>query len=123
MIITVSSPDKLTLSMFSDFFKSLYSSDVKLVDLTCLYSPEIIDSKMLELATLSQKSKRDILIKYKTKPQTKELPQVILDSSDVVIKFEIYSLEPEIIKAKVLDVPPIIDRWKKNIERFNKEKF
>ena len=123
MIITVASSDKLTLAMFSDFFKSLFSSDVKIVDLTCLYSPEILEAKVLELASISTKSGRDILIKYKTKPQTKELSSVLLDSSDVVIKFDLYSTEPEVIKMKDPGSSHIIDRWKKNIELFNKEKF
>jgi hypothetical protein len=122
MIITIVSSDKLTLSMFSDFFKSLYSSDVKIVDLNCLYSEDVISSKMEEFLEINSKG-RDVLIKYKIKIQTKEIPLIITDKSDQVFKFDIYSTEPEVIKGSHSDIDSMLNRWKMNIEKFNQQKI
>ena len=117
-IVTIASSDKLTLSMFSDFYKNIYSPDVKIIDLTCLYSSDIISSKMEELIELS-KTGRSILIKYKIKTQTKIIDPIILEKSDLVIKFDIYSTEPELIKGLSPDTESMLNRWKMNIEKFN----
>jgi hypothetical protein len=122
MIITIASSDKLTLAMFSDFFKSLYSSDVKIVDLNCLYSGDILAAKLKELTTIDS-SGRDVLIKFKLKTQTKEISPILIDNSHVVVKFDIFSTEPEVIKEGGADTHPMLDRWKMNIEKLNKQKI
>lgn len=122
MIITIASSDKLTLAMFGDFYKSLYSSDIKMVDLNCLYSGGILTTKIKEFLEIGKKG-RDVLIRYKMKTQTKEIHQVLIENSDLLIKFDIFSTEPEIIKDCGPNTPIIIDRWKKNIEKFNQQKF
>lgn len=126
MIITIASSDKLTLSMFSDFYKNIYSPDIKIVDLICLYSSEIISSKMEEFVEIATKG-RDVLIKYKIKTQTKDYPPIILEKSDILIKFnilikfDIFSTEPEIIKGFDPTTESLLNRWKMNIEKFNKQ--
>jgi hypothetical protein len=120
MIITIASSDKLTLSMFSDFYKNIYSPDIKIVDLICLYSPEVISSKMEEFVEIAAKG-RDVLIKYKIKTQTKDYPPIILEKSDILIKFDIFSTEPEIIKGFNPTTESLLNRWKMNIEKFNKQ--
>ncbi len=119
-ILTIASSDKMTISMFYDFYKSIYSSDIKAVDLNCLYSSEVISSKIMELLDLSQRG-RDILIRYKTKVQTKIIDPLVIEKSDLVIKFDIFSTEPEVIKGLNPSTEAIISRWKTNIEKFNKK--
>ena len=122
MIITIISPDKLTLSMFSDFYKTLYNSDVKEVDLTCLFSSDIIDGKIKEILQTSLKG-RTVLIKYKIKNQTKEFHPSVIEHSSMVVKFDIFSTEPEIIKSTGEETSNILDRWKNNIQALNSKKM
>jgi hypothetical protein len=122
MIITVASSDKLTLSMFGDFYKSIYSSDIKMVDLNCLYSEDILETKIKGFLEIARKG-RDILIRFKMKAQTKEVSPILIENSDLLIKFDIFSTEPEVIKDCGSDTYIILDRWRKNIERFNQQRF
>jgi len=122
MIITIASSDKLTLAMFADFYKSIYSADVKIVDLNCLFSSKILTSKMSEIVKIGSTG-RNVLIKFKMKVQTKEISSVVVEESDLLIKFDIYSTEPEVIKDCGSNTALIIDRWKKNIDNFNQQKM
>jgi len=123
MIITIASSDSVTLAMFMDFYKTLYAPDLKVLILNCLYSSDIISNNLIEASELSNKG-RVVLITYKLKVQTKEISSDLIEASDLLIKFDIYSTEPEIIKTNdPTTTAAIIDRWKKNIEKFNKEKF
>jgi hypothetical protein len=122
MIITIASSDKLTLAMFADFYKSIYSADIKIVDLNCLYSEDILSARIEEIVGMGN-SGRDILIKFKMKTQTKEISSILIDKSDLLVKFDIYSTEPEVIKDCGSNTALIIDRWKKNIDKFNQQKI
>jgi len=123
MIITIASSDNITLSMFIDFYKTLYAPDLKVLILNCLYSSDVISKNLKEALKMSVK-RRTVLITYKLKIQTKEISSDLIEASDLMIKFDIYSTEPEIIKTNDPTITSIIiDRWKKNIEKFNKEKF
>ena len=123
MIVTIASSDNVTLAMFTDFYKTLYAPDLKALVLNCLYSPSIIENTLKEASDLSHKG-RVVFITYKLKTQTKEISSYLIDISDLLIKFDIYSTEPEVLKTNDPATSTIIiDRWKKNIERFNKEKI
>jgi len=122
MVITIASSDKLTLSMFSDFYKTLYSPDIRLIDLSCLYSEDILEAKINEISEMA-KSGRDIFIKYKMKPQTKVIPTLLIDKSDLLVKFDIFSTVPEVIKDFGPETENLLNRWKMNIEKFNAQKI
>jgi len=122
MITTIASSDKLTLSMFSDFYKTLYSPDMRLIDLSCLYSEDILKTKLNEISEMAN-SGRDIFIKFKMKPQTKVIPPLLIEKSDLLIKFDIYSTVPEVIKDFGPETENLLNRWKMNIEKFNAQKI
>jgi len=119
MIITLASSDKLTLAMFSDFYRSIYASNALISDLSYLYSPDILSSFIDKII---EKSNRGaiVLIRYSIKTQTKELNPIILEKSDVLIKFDIFSTEPEVIKS-LPDTEAMVIRWKDNIAKRNKQ--
>jgi hypothetical protein len=119
MILTLVSSDKLTLAMFSDFYKRIYSPYIKMVDINCLYSRQIVDSSLKDVRALSLKGK-DILIKFKIKINTIDITPSIVENSDTIIKFDLFSMEPIIVKHSMTDIESIIDRWKKNINFLNK---
>jgi len=120
MIFTLVSPDKITLSMFYDFYKTLYDPNIKVLDLNCLYSSGIISDTF---NTLKSESRVDnnFLVKFKIKVKINKIPPLVIDLSDIVLSFDIFSMEPEVIKSNKEKVSPIIDRWKLNIERLNKQ--
>lgn len=126
MILTIASPDKITISMFVDFYRSLYDSSVQVYDLNCLYSEEVIKERVKFITELNKnlrnKDQEIILVYYKMKSQTKNIPQILIESSDFLIKFDTYSTYPEMIKNEYPDIiGPVMDRWVMNIKKLNSE--
>jgi len=125
MLITVVSKDKLSLSMFIDFFKSLYDSDVALLDLNINTSTEMLNS--LTTSFIERHSKRIIaeqawcIIKLKTRgPLTIDsLPQEIAQNSSYIIQFDLFSAKPALLKDCDGKIKPILDRWEANIKKFD----
>ena len=74
MILTIISPDKLTLSMFSDFYKSLYNPEIKIIDLNYMYSEDILANIINDLDSKTSKDRYDILIKCLSKKWKKDMP-------------------------------------------------
>jgi hypothetical protein len=119
-IITVISPDKLSMSMFCDFYKTIYIGDdiYKVLDMSCLNTPqtqELIVKDFIEI----NKDLRNAIIKYKIKPKTKldVLPKVITEVSQYIIRFDMFSTHPEIVKDFDGSGKEIIDRWLANIAK------
>jgi len=122
MIITLVSPDKLTLSMFADFYKSCFCSTVEILDLNNLYSREAQDQFMDELLRRDN-DRAAFLIKYKTKksPEEIQVPESLVEGSSYMLTFEMLSMEPGIIRqAKPEYLEEVLKRWKMNIERMDK---
>lgn len=120
MIFTVVSSDKVTLAMFYDFYKTLYDSNIKVIDLNCLYSSDIINDTFNALKSKSEVG-NNFLVKYKVKVKINKIPSFVIDLSDIVLSFDIYSMEPEVIKSDGEKTSAIIDRWKFNIDKLNKQ--
>lgn len=124
MILTVVSPDKLSLSMFMDFYTKIYAK-LRIVDLNNLYSDDMIRSMLMEARDKTKDLENiSCLVKFKTKPNTPpslSVPDPVLNLSDFVIRFSLYSNTPEVRKSvspEILD--PVIERWNKNIELMDK---
>ena len=126
MIITLVSQDKLSLSMFVDFYKALYDSGAEVLDLNSLVSKDVLDTivgdaiKLHHDRTISEQAA--ILIKYKTKKKVafEALPTEIVQKSTYIVQFDIFSTEPELLKNLDGKFAPVLERWKVNIERKNR---
>jgi len=122
MIITVISPDKLTLSMFSNYISSIYSTNslVIIKDINFLFSDRVIESS-LEDFIKDIKDNQILLIKFKTKKGLKKIiPQSYIDKSDYILKFDLYSAKAEVLKAIDSEwITKLIERWNFNIEKLN----
>jgi len=127
MIITVLSKDKISLSMFVDFYKTLYDSSVEVLDLNTLISSDMLDSIVrnaigtnLDRATSESAA---FLIKLKTKKSmtVEELPTEIKLKSDYIVQFDLFSTKPEVLKDRDGKFAPILERWEANIEKMNKQ--
>jgi len=127
MIITVLSKDKISLSMFVDFYKTLYDSSAEVLDLNTLISSDMLDSIVrnaigtnLDRATSESAA---FLIKLKTKKSmtVEELPTEIKFKSDYIVQFDLFSTKPEVLKDRDGKFAPILERWEANIEKMNKQ--
>jgi len=121
-IITVISPDKLSMTMFCSFYESIYVGDrlCGILDINCLFSKETQDLKTKEFIELNRNADF-IIIKYKIKGNTKlSLPFEIEINSDYIIKFDMFSNHPDLIKDADGKGVEIIDRYNKNIDLANK---
>ena len=119
-IITIVSPDKITPSMFKDFYEKIYG-DNKIVlvrDINFLYSKPIQEAMFSSSLKEADEKGLSLIIKYSIKPNTDLskylIPMCFLDSSDLVIKFDMFSTKPEVIKDK-FDSLSILEKWEANI--------
>lgn len=132
MILTLISPDKLTLSMFIDFYKTLYSGGRKSYlipmnsGLSLVAKEKIIEdvkenySPDNDLIFFSVKTTRDIhninepdLKQHYMKYLTTELEEI----SSYIVAFDIYSVTPVMLKDRYNDLPNIIQRWESNLKK------
>lgn len=107
MIITIISPDKISMAMYSDYLKKelplRIKKQVEVVDQNVIYSQEVIQQFY---QILKDKSDACWVVKFKVKTNTKldSLPVFLLEDSDAMVKMGLYSNDPEIIKgADLLD--------------------
>ena len=121
-IVTVISPDKLSMTMFYDFYKSVYVGDgsLSVLDINCLFSKEVQNAKTREFIKANENSE-NILIKYKIKLKTVlSLPAEIEQNSDYIIKFDMFSNHPELLKVKDEKGKAMIERYILNVTNMNK---
>jgi hypothetical protein len=121
MILTIVSPDKTSLSMFIDFYKAIYDENVKIFIFNSLFSKEVTENKLNEILKVEEENQNLKIIIYKIKPKTKIIPENILKASSAVIKFDIYSYTPEVLKNEDPgdQIQAILDRWNFNMEKLN----
>lgn len=126
MLITLISPDKTSMAMFVDFYMQLYDRDAKVFDTNSLFSGDIREKffKALKEQNLEEKKKRTYIVKFFTKPQT-DIDQLIgegcREMSDLIIRFDMFSTHPELIKDNPEISKNMMDRWEKNIKMLNDE--
>jgi len=126
VIITMVSQDKLSLSMFVDFYKTLYDSDAVVLDLNTLNSRNILDAIVKDATSNNPRATSEqgaILIKLKTskKIDIKDLPSEIEQRSAYIVQFDLFSTKPEVLKDRDGKFAPILARWEDNIEKKNKQ--
>lgn len=126
-IITIVSPDKITQSMFTQFYKTTNSDKTVIVlEISSLFSPEVQEIALSEAIEYTKKHNKenttDILIKYKAKAKTCILSnERITDLSDYIIKFDLFSTHPEVLKESEVDyLKELLLNWGEYVERLNK---
>jgi hypothetical protein len=142
MIITLISPDKLTLSMFVDFYRSLYSEgrEVLFTPINHLLSYEkknIIINDLIKkdsedvkekLVFVTLKSdKKEILdtdsMEDRSNKYLKLIPLRLSEVSTYILAFDIYSVTPMVLKdrfrsAEDKSLEIVLNRWNENLKKF-----
>lgn len=121
MIITILSPDKVSLSMFNDFLNKAYSNQHTL-DLNYLFGKDFINQALKDVYENHDKDKF-CLVKLKTlvnTPISEGILSILKEHSDFIIKFDIYSNTPELLCSTDDSlIKPILDKWADNISSLN----
>lgn len=120
MVITLFSPDKLSLSMFTDYYKTLYDGSIVPLDINGFYSGDIQEN-LFKMA-IEKSPNRSIIVRYKaykkSTPQT--IPLAITEGSTYVIQFDLFSTVPVVLKGEGDPIlQGILDRWERNIKKFD----
>lgn len=131
MLITLISPDKISMAMFVDFYRSLYDGAAQVFETNNLYSEDVRDEFFLGLKRKLLEDEREgasYIIKFYMKPKNLEnltirgVGRECERSSDVIIKFDMFSSHPELLKYRDDAAKEMVDRWIENINRMNREK-
>jgi hypothetical protein len=122
MVITVISKDKLSLSMFLDFYKTLYDSGIEVLDMNSLVGGDIIDILVKNFVgthlnrAASDSAALIIKIKAKRDLDVENLPGEIIKKSDYIIRLDTNSPRPVLLHAKDTAFDPVLDRFAANLK-------
>jgi len=99
MIVAVTSPDPVSIGMFTDFLSKGALPGAALVNINALLSAEA-QSAIVEGA-LSDMPGRDIVFRHKTRRRVSpaKVPPVLMERADCVVAFDLYSTHPEVLKS------------------------
>jgi len=132
MIITLISPDKLTLSMFIDFYRTLYLDGRELSLIPINYNLSLATKKsIIDSVKEKYNSDKDLIlfsikIPYDVKgikePElsqhyAKYYPLELEIISTYIVAFDIYSVTPVIIKDRIGNFIDIVKRWESNLKK------
>ena len=119
-ICTIISPDKLSMAMFCNYFKNTFEGYTRVVDFNCLLSKDTQEIMFQDLINV-HKDEKYILIKYKIKPNTVlTLPDKIKEGSNFIIKFDLFSMHPELIKDDSNMSEVILNKWTDTVLKLDK---
>jgi hypothetical protein len=120
-IVSVISPDKVSISAFLSFMKFCLGSEYVLGEVHHLMSAEETTQYINDLLGISEK----VLFSYYCSKNAvnpdpmKIMPVRLYEVSDLVVWMDLYSMDWKIIK----DVPggsgALLDRWKANLSRMS----
>lgn len=120
-IISVVSPDKVSISSFLSFMKYCLGGDYILGEIHHLMSPEAITEYIEGLLTIKNK----ILFSYycpkslTNADPMKVVPVRLYEVSDLVVWMGLYSMDWKIIKDVPGNSGALLDRWKANLSRMS----
>jgi len=119
-IITIVSPDKITPSMFINFYEKLYGDNkiVLAIDINILYSKPVQEKIFVDALKEAKQKGLSLIVKYTIKLNTDlskyMIPMCFIDNSDLIIKFDMFSTKPEVIKDRYGSIS-LLEKWEANI--------
>lgn len=116
--ILIASPDKISLSTFTNFIKKNFDYPVGI--LHNMMSKESINTYINDF---SQQFPNGILTFYAKKALNVEpstyLPQEVIKKVDVVVWFNLYSMDPIVVKDPLDQLKVILEDWSQFIKRIS----
>lgn len=125
MIISIISPDKLSITMCISYLKVVYGQNLTMACLNYLMSPEEISTKINQVVEpkLLNSDINGLLTYYTRKVKDKDpksyLPAGLESVSDLIVWIDLYSTAWVILKDAQNQGQALMDRWTRNIEKFN----
>jgi len=121
-IITVASPDKLSISMFISFMRFCLGNDHKIGALQSLQTVEDIEKYIENHISTTDK----VIFSYYAKRKINidpllVIPKKLMEISEMVIWIDLFSTEWKVLKDMFNQAPILSDRWKKNMEKMTTE--
>lgn len=119
MIVAVTSPDSITISMFTEFLRKGRLQGAPFVNLNGLLSADVLDSIVEESL---KRPYRDIIFRHKTRHrlQPTKVPPLLMDRADSIIGFDLYSMHPETIKSCQGWTEIVLSEWKSYEQSLNR---
>jgi len=98
MIIAITSPDAISINMFTEFLTKGILRGAAMVNISGLLSADF-QTKLVEDAVSSLPG-RDIIFRHKTRrlKAISKLPELLMEKADCVVAFDLYSTHPEVLK-------------------------
>jgi len=120
MVITIASPDKLSISMFLSYMRFCYKNDCKIGAIQSLWTLESINKYVDEL--LKTPDFNNVLFSFyakrKVNVEPKEVvPLKLVEVSDMIVWMDLYSVEWKVLKDTLNQAPSLLERWKKNMSK------
>lgn len=122
MIVSICSPDKIALSSFTGFLLHYLDTGYTVGSMHSLMSPEALKLFFEDFISKNEKPVFRYYLRLKSKivEPMKMIPEILLDRSDTVFWFDLYSLDLKILKDRGDLSNQIGERWKQAVERANK---
>jgi hypothetical protein len=117
MVITVASPDKISISMFLSFMKFCLGKEFSTAMTQSLWSPEDINKFIEESLKKTNKLLFSYFVRGKNNKDPKAIPAKFIEVSDIVVWMDQYSTDWNIIKNNSSQTLVLQDRWKQNIAK------
>ena len=112
MVLCVVSPDMVSMSMFLDFYRQRIIPGLPSVihDMDCLLSRDR-QSELFSIAYGNAGKHESILVRYRIRKNTQlQLPDELEHACHYIIKFDIFSSHPEVIKDSG-DLDEVLKAW------------
>lgn len=121
MVITIASPDKISISMFLSFMRFCLGKEFQTAVTQSLWSPEALNDFIDE----SLKKTDKLLFSYYAKGKNKidpikVIPEKFIEVSDIVVWMDLYSTDWKIIKDNSSQTLVLLDRWNQNITKMGR---
>lgn len=118
-VITVAGPDKISLNMYITFLRKSLGDKFVIGNLHSLMTLEAVDAYV---TSFLERTGGKALFQYyaRKKKDPSCLPSRLLECSDAVIWFNLYSTDTIIIKDTVEFEKTFSSMWKKNVDQLNK---
>ena len=120
MLVTIASPDKISISMFLSFMRFCLGKDYGIGTTHSLMTKTELETYVNNLLSSADK----FLFSYYAKKginidPLKIVPEKLISISNMVIWINLYSIDWFVLKDDSNQAPYYIDRWKKNMDKLN----